>query len=1005
MDPSDAQKQWLIDHDYFDHAFLQILTGRRTVDGFDLCESLLRQGRLSPEQAQYVRQEALSYTRGQPSKPVGMPLPSKRSSTSLSFPGYQITREIGRGGMGVVYLGQQEGSAAEVVIKCMISDDNPIELVSRFHREARVLAQFNHKNIVSIKDFGTHEGQPYMVMPRIPGQDLKRFVEAGLEQTKALLPLEWTLRTMKQVAEGLTQCHSKGIVHRDLKPENIMIESPSETPILIDFGLAHVRERSEGASILEGLGQQLTKTGEVLGTPAYMAPEQLDSDDKNAINEKADVWGFGATLFFALTGRAPYLGSSAYNIYKQLIKEDPPLPSSINPNVPPWLDQLCRDTMTRDSFLRPSMQCVLERLEGGAPRSPWGRRLALGGGLILAIAMLALGLYTGPEDKTPPTQPRLIPPKKLPMGQSKDALTLFTKNPSITLHFQSKDENPGSIDAKNERSAQVSQGKYLKEQVYRVTVPLEAGKNPLKVSVIDKSGLRSSFTELTIVRSIRAPRITKLQMPELLQLSTRKTFNFEINGEVSLERCQVSFRGHKAEMNGRAFSLKIELSPSKTLEELQVTLTDPFGQEFEYPLPLRIVASSPSFPRTHKSLSAALLKAPPGLRLFLTPGRYYRTLRIQQSIDIIGLGEGVRIAPSRGSAIDVQSGHVRLRNLDVACSPTEKKSVIILKTGSLSLENCKIGSGSESLIHCGLPKTRSPEPPKLTLIDCIIERNSYYGIVVQNAQLNVENCQFIDIRSSGLSEKTQLEVEDSSVYSRHGTLMIGLGGQLYCNKSTFKRVKDRHITFAGGYGALKDSSFDKAYQTGIYFGWKSSGDIQNIHCFESTQEALAGINCKRITIRDSLFEKGGIGYIDTRVGSETSFRSPALDFASAGTFEIDKCRFLNNKGYAIHLHEESDAVTLKLNKCEIIKNDRGGILQESGQVNMKDCLISQNNGHGWELKSSKGFCQRSQFNNNKGFGIHAQNKSRLQTQSVQYTKNALGPSSCDVSSTIEDISK
>lgn len=1005
MDPSDAQKQWLIDHDYFDHAFLQIVTGHRAVEGFDLCESLLRQGRLSPEQAQYVRQKALTYSGTPSSTPQGMPFSPRRSSPSLSVPGYQITREIGRGGMGVVYLGEQEGSAAEVVIKCMLSNDKQIELTTRFHREARVLAQFNHKNIVSIKDFGTHEGRPYMVMPRIQGQDLKHFVEASLEQTKALLPLEWTLRTMKQVAAGLTQCHSKGIVHRDLKPENIMIESPSETPILIDFGLAHVRERSEGASILEGLGQQLTKTGEVLGTPAYMAPEQLDSAYKKAINEKADVWGFGAVLFFALTGRAPYVGSSAYNIYKQLIKEDPPPPSSINPSVPAWLDQLCRDTMTRDSFIRPSMQSVLERLEAGAPRSPWVRRVILGGGLILALAMLAFGLYTGLKDKTPPTQPKLLPPKKLPLVQNQGALTIFTKNPSITLRFQSKDENPGSIYAKNERSAKESKGEHLKEEIYRMTVPLEQGKNPLKISVLDQSGLRSSFTELTIIRSSRAPRITKLELPEQLQRSSRKTFNFEINGEVSLERCQVSFRGHKADMNGRNFSLEIELNPSKTLKELQVTLTDPFGQDFQYPLPLRIVSSSSSSPRTHKSLNAALLKAPPGLRLFLTPGRYYKKLRIQQSIDIIGLGEGVKISPSRGTAIDVQSGTVRLRNLEIACSSTEKKSVIILKAGSLSLENCKIGSGSESLIHCGRPNDQSSERPTLSLKDCTIERNSYYGIVVQNAQLNVENCQFIDIRSSGLSEKTQLELKDSSVYSRHGTLMIGQGGRLYCNNSTFKRVKDRHVTFAGGYGALKDSSFDKAYQTGIYFGWKSSGDLQNIHCFESTQKALAGINCKRITIRDSLFEKGGIGYIDNRVGTETSFRSPALDFASAGTFEIVNCRFLNNKGCAIHVQEESDSVTVKLNKCEIIKNDRGGILQESGQLIMKNCLISQNNGHGWELKSAKGFCQRSQFNNNKGFGIYASKDSRLKIQKLRYSKNASGSTSHDSSSKIEDISK
>ncbi|MDF1667687.1 MAG: serine/threonine-protein kinase [Planctomycetota bacterium] len=263
MNSNDAQKQWLIDHDFFDHEFLQILTGQIHLNpDVDLCEALARHGRLTPEQADHIRQQVRQGRTPSASESIAPFNPLQKpgsSSQSLQIPGYNVSGELGRGGMGVVYLGEQAGTSAEVVIKCLLKGEPSLDLMTRFHREARVLAQFSHKNIVTIKDFGTQDGQPYMVMNRVPGHDLKHCVTDKIQRDKILPALDWVIAIMTEVAEGLAACHQKGIVHRDLKPENIMIEENSETPIIIDFGLAQVDEGAKSSTILETLGNKLTK--------------------------------------------------------------------------------------------------------------------------------------------------------------------------------------------------------------------------------------------------------------------------------------------------------------------------------------------------------------------------------------------------------------------------------------------------------------------------------------------------------------------------------------------------------------------------------------------------------------------------------------------------------------------------------------------------------------------------------------------------------------------------
>lgn len=995
MNPSDAQMQWLIDHKHFDHDFLQVISKQlQSHPSFDLLAALVHHRRLSAEQAESIRHQI---NQGKP-----LPIANKLSPLPLQVPGYKVSRELGRGGMGVVYLGEQDGTGAEVVIKSLLKDEPSIELISRFHREARVLAQFSHKNIVAIKDFGTQSGQPYMVMNRISGQDLKHCVENKLKEKHALPLLNWVLPIMIEVAEGLAACHEKGIVHRDLKPENIMIEENGKTPIIIDFGLAQVGNDSKSSTILEDLGNQLTKTGEVLGTPAYMAPEQLDVEDKTSVNEKADVWGFGATLFFCLTGRAPYVGNSPYSIYKQLLETVPPPPSSANSDVPPWLDKLCQEMMTRSSHARPTMNEVFLRLKEGAPKSKIVKKTLAFLSVLAIVVSSALGVSIALKDETNPSQPLLINSGKIVQFQENDQTVLYTKKSSITLRFQSVDDNPDRIEARNNRDKRSkSVGKHRKSGYFKIKIPLLVGKNEVQVSAIDKQGNLSVPFALTIYRSSLILRITKFQPPEKLQVVSQNAFRFQVSGSLNQNGCRVSFHGKDAEMTGRGFAQEIEFKGKKSTP-LTLTLTDPYGEETLHSIPIAIVGQNSNVPRTHKNISSAVNSARAGARIFLLPGRYINKLKINKSIELFGIGDDVEISPTRGVPLEILDNiSIHFYNLQLTRPEKSREDLITQKAGQLTLENCVLQSGSQAIIHCGsLEKTGDPKP-KLTLKDCVIRRKSYFGVVAQNAELFITGCAFTDNRRDGLPNSRRPEEKDMSVYSRRATVMVGSDARLTLTDSTFEIVKDRHVFVTGSYAKIENCQFKKSYQEGIYYGWKSTGDVKNIHCVEPTQESLVGINFTRLTIEDSSFQRGGIGYIDTQVGTETSRRSPALDFASNGKATIQRCLFKDNKGHGLRIQEDATDLKVTVLDSKFLANDRGGILQTSGQLVLKNTVIANNNGHGLHVQSATAFCQDCDVTKNRKDGIYASKKSEVLLLRVAYSGNGRDRASRDQSSNIK----
>lgn len=270
---------------------------------------------------------------------------------------FEITGELGRGGMGAVLRGKQRGLEREVAIKVMLDDRLDAEGQARFAMEAQALARLQHPNIVQIIDYGSVQGFPYFSMQFITGQPLEdRLEDKPLDLTE-INDCVWLAERFLEIAKALDYCHQQGILHRDLKPANVLIEEHTGLAKIVDFGLVKATDPK--------MSQGLSKTGSVMGTPEFMAPEQLDKDgDFGRLGPKTDVWGLAAMMFYALTGRPPFRGVSMINIYKALMTEEVPSARSLNPEIPEFFNDLCEECFIKQVQDRPSMQEVIDDLEG-----------------------------------------------------------------------------------------------------------------------------------------------------------------------------------------------------------------------------------------------------------------------------------------------------------------------------------------------------------------------------------------------------------------------------------------------------------------------------------------------------------------------------------------------------------------------------------------------------------------------------------------------------------------
>src|SRR5213078_4655071 len=222
---------------------------------------------------------------------------------------FEVREPLGAGGMGVVYRAEDTRLGRPVALKFLLPQYNFDDVAkSRFLREAHSAAALDHPNLCPIHEVGTSEdGWLFLAMPLYPGETLRaRLTRDGC------LPVHESLEVARQIAEGLQAAHAVGIVHRDLKPGNIMLLTDGSVRIL-DFGLAKARD------------QNLTATGEIIGTVSYMAPEQIRG---NAIDGRADLWALGVVLYEMLTNRTPFGSEHTVAIAHAILNDQPVAPST-----------------------------------------------------------------------------------------------------------------------------------------------------------------------------------------------------------------------------------------------------------------------------------------------------------------------------------------------------------------------------------------------------------------------------------------------------------------------------------------------------------------------------------------------------------------------------------------------------------------------------------------------------------------------------------------------------
>ena len=692
----------------------------------DIVDILLNQGVVSPRLAAEVRAAALR-----------MPTPSPRDATLSGapragalleeVPGYRLGRTLGQGGMGRVVLATDVATGAEVVIKLLLgtrsgtgsggaTPRSPAPVPStaaeaaaleRFEREARALAGVRHPNIVPIHRYGRTAEGPYLVMARIHGRSLQDLVEEAFGRGE---PIDRSRARawFTQLASALAALHESGVVHRDIKPDNLMIEDESDRLILVDLGLARRLETHE-----DGRLESLTRSGQLVGTPGYMAPEQLEKGGRfGEITPATDAWGLGAALYFTLTGHAPVEGSTLLELTAALTAGRIPRPSERRRDVDPLLESICRATLVREPSRRATVAAVEAAIRSEQALSPprgRGPLIVLAGLLLVAAVLAGLAL-------TRDTQP--------PEIELAEPSPILTRERRVELRGRVIDDHPALVRVDDRTIRTGSDGRF------RVGIELGEGRHSLRLVASDRGGLSSEGRDVEVIVDRTAPTVA-FDTPR-----RRPDGSFELIGRISEPGCQLVGGGPEDGVQGRR--LRQVIRPAE-LGRRAPELVDPAGNRGRLVAPLRVLKSG-------EDIGAAIHEAGPGATLLIPPGRYRLALRGAPDIRLAAAGDGeTRLEASQAAPlVDLEGGgRVELIGFKL-WSPEGRPEMFRMTGGELALRDCEVEAGGRFVVAEG--RGAAGQRPRIVVRGCRMTARQAPALKLKTADLLAVASRFIDGR-------------------------------------------------------------------------------------------------------------------------------------------------------------------------------------------------------------------------------------------------------------------